>query len=181
MAVPVGSAPADHASPACVSAVHTSVVPASPVLPAAAPAPAVLPPTVDAMREIRTVLRPPEEHPPTVPAVSPESVPVLRAAKVLPPVASAPTVLVPVLCTISASVAPSHSPSEPHHYLLVPAPTVPKVHWKESSWADSLAPPDCCGRRQFRRLLWKWHRYRRRRRTLKHDSDYADILSRGRG
>ncbi|KAL1419400.1 hypothetical protein MTO96_005135 [Rhipicephalus appendiculatus] len=131
MAVPVGSAPADHASPACVSAVHTSVVPASPVLPAAAPAPAVLPPTVDAMREIRTVLRPPEEHPPTVPAVSPESVPVLRAAKVLPPVASAPTVLVPVLCTISVSGAPSHSPSEPHHYRLVPTPTVPKVHWKK--------------------------------------------------
>uniref|UniRef100_A0A224Z5T7 Tick transposon n=1 Tax=Rhipicephalus zambeziensis TaxID=60191 RepID=A0A224Z5T7_9ACAR len=181
MAVPVGSAPADHASPACVSAVHTSVLPASSVLPAAAPAPAVLPPTVDALRQIRTVLRPPEEHPPTVPAVCPESVPVLCAAEVLPPVASAPTVLVPVRCTVSASVAPSHSPSEPHHYQLVPAPTVPKVHWKESSWADPLAPPDCCGRRQFRRLLWKWHRYRRRRRTLKHDSDYADILSRGRG
>ncbi|KAL1479367.1 hypothetical protein MTO96_051903 [Rhipicephalus appendiculatus] len=130
MAVP--AAPADHASPACVSAVHTSVVPASSVLPAAAPAPAVLPPTVDAFREIRTVLRLPEEHPPTVPAVSPESVPFLRAAEVIPPVASAPTVLVPVLCTVSASVAPSHSPSEPHHYLLVPAPTVPKVHWKES-------------------------------------------------
>ncbi|KAL1443918.1 hypothetical protein MTO96_045755 [Rhipicephalus appendiculatus] len=50
------------AAASCSAAVHTSVVPASSVLPAAAPAPAVLPPTVDAFREIRTVLRLPEEH-----------------------------------------------------------------------------------------------------------------------